>query len=77
MDESTEEIARQIASDPSRANLERCLVRLRENQETINAAQARMDEALYDIVRAREFMEALQETHQMLEARVFLLLGDT
>jgi chromosome segregation ATPase len=71
----TEDIALQIAADSSQENLQSCLGRIRGNQEALAAAQAQMDKALYDLLRAREFVEAMQEANQDLEARVYLLLG--
>lgn len=73
--EITDDIALQIATDTSRANLEQCLERVRDNYNTLGAAQAQMDKTLYELLRAREFAEAMQESNQHLEARIYLLLG--
>ena len=71
----TEDIALQIAADSSQQNLQSCLERIRSHQEALATAQAQTDKALYDLLRAREMTEAMQEANQDLEARVYLLLG--
>jgi chromosome segregation ATPase len=73
--ETTEAIAVQISADPSRENLERCLQNIRSNQRALAAAQSQMNQTLYEVARAREMAEAMQETNLELEARVHLLLG--
>jgi hypothetical protein len=75
MDEKIEELALEISADAPRAHLERCLAQIRENQAALADAQARMDAALYDLLRSREHTEALAEENRALEARVHLLLG--
>ncbi len=69
-----EEIALMIAADTSRGNLQQCLRRIRANQEALCATREHMDKALYDLIRAREVAEAVEQAHRELEARVFLLL---
>lgn len=75
MEKITEDIALQIAADSSQENLQHCLQRIRANQTALATARTQMDKALYDLLRAREFVEAMQEANQELEARVYLLLG--
>ncbi len=75
LEKITEDIALQISADSSPENLQRCLERIHGNEEALAAAQAQMDKALYELLRAREFAEAMQEANQDLEARVYLLLG--
>lgn len=72
---ATHKIALEIAADPSRANLERCLRQVRANQETLVRAQEQMARTLYEISRARETAEAVEESNRELEARIYLLLG--
>ena len=75
MDEITEDIAIQLSADPTRLNLEICLRRIRVHQEALRQARDGMDKAIYDLLRSREFVEALEQRSQILEARVYLLMG--
>lgn len=74
-EQTTEDIAVQIYADPSHENLQRCLKRIRVHQAELAAAQDQMDQSLYDLMRAREMAEAVQETNRQLEACIFLLMG--
>ncbi len=75
LEESLEEIALQISADPSRANLRRCLERIRAHQSVLGRAREQMDRAIYDLARKREMAEAMECADQELEARIYLLLG--
>ena len=74
LEESLEDIALQISADPSRANLRRCLERIRAHQNALGRAREQMDRAIYDLARKREMAEAMECADQELEARVYLLL---
>jgi hypothetical protein len=69
-----EEIALMIAADTSRRNLEQCLRRIRANRQALSETRMHMDKAFYDLARARELSEAVEQAHRELEARVHLLL---